>query len=162
MRAWQFHGDYILTEKAANDFIQFAEGDKIDVIPFASEVEGVWSTQNGVDTTELLKNINSMEPNGMTALYPAAQKAIELLANEDGEKYNLSVVLMTDGLGNRGTYSELRNRYYQLKKNIPIYSIMFGSADEAQLEQIANMTNAKVFDGKSDLVKAFKQVRGYN
>ena len=154
--------DYILTEKAANDFIQFAEGDKIDVIPFASEVEGVWSTQNGVDTTELLKNINSMEPNGMTALYPAAQKAIELLANEDGEKYNLSVVLMTDGLGNRGTYSELRNRYYQLKKNIPIYSIMFGSADEAQLEQIANMTNAKVFDGKSDLVKAFKQVRGYN
>ena len=146
--------EYILTEEAANDFIQFAEGDKIDVIPFASSVEGVWSTQNGTDTNALLKNIKNMQPDGMTALYPAAQKAIDLLANEDGEKYNLSVVLMTDGLGNRGSYYELKNRYSQAGKNIPIYSIMFGSADEAQLEQIANMTNAKVFDGKSDLVKA--------
>lgn len=154
--------NYILTEQAANDFIQFAEGDKIDVIPFANKVEGIWSTKNGTDTELILNNINNMEPDGMTALYPAAQKAIELLENEDNEKYNLSIVLMTDGLGNRGSYYDLRDKYYNSRKNIPIYSIMFGSADEAQLEQIANLTNAKVFDGKLDLVKAFKEVRGYN
>ena len=45
---------------------------------------------------------------------------------------------------------------------IPIYSIMFGGADESQLQPIANLTNAKVFDGKTNLVEAFKEVRGYN
>ena len=31
-----------------------------------------------------------------------------------------------------------------------------------QLNEIASLTNGKVFDGKSDLVTAFKKVRGYN
>ena len=31
-----------------------------------------------------------------------------------------------------------------------------------QLEEIAYLTNAKVFDGRTDLLKAFKDVRGYN
>ena len=39
---------------------------------------------------------------------------------------------------------------------------MFGSASETELNQIAELTNGKVFDGKEDLVKAFKEVRGYN
>ena len=39
---------------------------------------------------------------------------------------------------------------------------MFGSADESQLKDIANLTNAKVFDGRTDLLNAFKEVRGYN
>ena len=39
---------------------------------------------------------------------------------------------------------------------------MFGDADNVQLEGIADLTNGKVFDGKKDLVAAFKEVRGYN
>ena len=78
------------------------------------------------------------------------------------EKYNVSVVLMTDGQGNVGTFKELQNTYKSVNKQIPIYSIMFGEAMESQLEEIANMSNGKIFDGKSDLVKAFKEVRGYN
>ena len=122
----------------------------------------VWSTKKGTDTEEILKNAHALRPTGMTALYPATQKAIELLKAEDSEKYNLSVVLMTDGAGNIGTYSDLNRDYAALKVKIPIYSIMFGSADSSQLSQIAKLTNAKVFDGKTDLVKAFKEVRGYN
>lgn len=49
-----------------------------------------------------------------------------------------------------------------MKKEIPVYSITFGSAEEYELEQIADLTNAKVFDGKRDLLTAFKEVRGYN
>ena len=77
-------------------------------------------------------------------------------------KYNVSVVLMTDGQGNVGTFKMLENSYKQINKTIPIYSIMFGSAMESQLKEIAQMSNGKVFDGKNDLVKAFKEVRGYN
>lgn len=154
--------DYILTQEAAKDFIQFAEKDKIDVIPFGSKVMGVWSTAKGTETASLVNHIHSQKPTGTTALYPAAIEALKLLQKEDGNTYNLSIVLMTDGLGNVGTYQELQQTYATMKTKIPIYSIMFGQAAQSQLNQIAQLTNAKVFDGKTDLVKAFKEVRGYN
>ena len=69
---------------------------------------------------------------------------------------------MTDGMSNAGSYTNLARKYNYMDKDIPIYSIMFGNAYEDELEEIANLTNAKVFDGKSDLLKAFKEVRGYN
>ena len=66
---------------------------------------------------------------------------------------------MTDGQANEGTFRQLESYYNKIQKQIPIYSIMFGSAIESELEEIAELTNAKVFDGKIDLVKAFKEVR---
>lgn len=154
--------NYILTEKAASDFIQFSYKDKIDIIPFASNVRTVWSTTNGSETSNILANINNERPTGTTALYPAAIKALEALKDEDKNTYNTSIILMTDGLANVGSYADLSNYYKILNTKIPIYSIMFGGADRSQLQPIANLTNAKVFDGKTNLVEAFKEVRGYN
>ena len=153
---------YILTEQAANDLIQFASEDKIDVIPFDDEPHNSWSTNNGTKTEKLLQNINNYQVGGTTALYPACESALDILKNEDSEKYNLSIVLMTDGMANVGTFNSLNSKYTSINKAIPIYSIMFGSASESQLRQISNMSNAKIFDGKKDLIRAFKQVRGYN
>ena len=42
----------------------------------------MWSTPNGSDTLNLLNKIKSENPTGMTALYPAAIKALE--AGKDG------------------------------------------------------------------------------
>ena len=154
--------NYILTDKAQADFIQFSDKDKIDIVPFGTNVMGVWSTEKGTVTSDLLNKIQSTSPNGSTALYPAAIEALELIQNEDREKYNVSIILMTDGQANVGRFSDLQSKYSQIGNNTPIYSITFGSADEKELNKIANMTNAKVFDGKKDLVKAFKEVRGYN
>lgn len=154
--------DYILSDKAAEDFLQFSEKDKIDIIPFGTKVMGVWSTTNGTDTQNILNNIHNLSPNGSTALYKAAIEALNRLKDEDQNVYNSSIILMTDGLANIGTYQDLKNAYNQINKEIPIYSIMFGDADRRQLADIAGLTNAKVFDGKTDLIKAFKEVRGYN
>ena len=153
--------NYILSEKAEEELLQFTNVDKIDIVPFGSEAWDAWSTKDGSDTKELLKKINEASPNGMTALYPASEKALELLKNEDTSKYNVSV-LMTDGNANVGTFASLRAKYKTLNKDIPIYSITFGSANEFQLREIAELTNAKVFDGKNNLINAFKEVRGYN
>ena len=101
------------------------------------------------------------ELDGATSLYPAASKAITLLKNESNE-YNTSVIVMTDGDGNIGTFKDLENTYKSIGKDIPIYSITFGYANEEQLNKMANLSNGKVFDGKSNLVEAFKTVRGYN
>ena len=153
---------YILTDESKNDFIQFSNKDKIDVLKFATKVSEPWSTLNGTQTQSILNNINTEDVEGSTAIYPACIKALELLKNEDQNTYSTSIILMTDGIGNVGKFKDLRNEYKQIGKEIPIYSIMFGDAEEYQLQEIANLTNGKVFNGKTDLIKAFKEVRGYN
>lgn len=152
---------YILTDEAAEDLLQFSEKDKITIIPFGSKVFPSFSTDNGQKTDELLEKITKTVPNGSTALYPAAVEALNVLKTEDANKYNLSVILMTDGQGNVGKFNLLQNAYNS-GNQIPIYSIMFGSAQSSQLKDIANLTNAKVFDGRKNLLEAFKEVRGYN
>ena len=155
--------EYILTaEKASNDMLQFTSKDKISVIPFNGYILGKWHTDDGSNTKEILDNISNLRPSGATNIYETAEEAIELLKDEDMEKYNVSVILMTDGMSNVGNFRSFSKYYKYLNKDIPIYSIMFGDAYENELEDIANLTNAKVFDGKKDLLKAFKEVRGYN
>ena len=152
--------DYILTEKANRDLIQFTEEDKIDVIAFGSRVNSPWSSR-GNNTERLLEEINNYKLNGSTSLYPAAEAAVKLLSNESGE-YNVSVILMTDGEGNVGSFSDLERTYKRIDREIPIYSITFGDAQESQLNKMAELSNGKVFDGRYSLVEAFKTVRGYN
>lgn len=154
---------YILTASSAKkDLLQFTNKDKITVIPFSTNVIDVWSTQDGSKTTDLKKKILDLSPSGSTNIYDTAIEALEILNKEDLNTYNVSVILMTDGASNRGSYASLKNYYTSLNKQIPIYSIMFGEAYENELIDISKLTNAKVFDGKSDLKKAFKEVRGYN
>ena len=154
---------YILTqEEAKKDLLQFNEKDKITVIPFSTDVIDTWQVTDGTDTQELLNQILNLSPTGSTNIYDTSIEALKILDEEDSSKYNLSIILMTDGLSNRGSYNTLKYKYNNLGKEIPIYSIMFGNAYENELEEIAELTNAKIFDGKKDLLKAFKEVRGYN
>lgn len=155
--------EYILTEETAKkDLLQYTKKDKITVIPFSSNVLDTWQTEDGTQTKELLAQIQKLKPGGSTNIYDTSAKAIEILDKENMNEYNVSVILMTDGMSNMGTFSNLSFIYSRTKKEIPIYSITFGNAYEDELEEIADLTNAKVFDGKTDLLKAFKEVRGYN
>ena len=154
--------NYILDQnEAAKDLLQFSDKDKITVIPFSNDVIDIWQTDNGTNTETLINNINNLSPSGATAMFPACSKAIETLNNENTDIYIVSVIVMTDGAANVGNYSDFVYDYNNCG-NIPVYSIMFGSADERQLNSLANLTNAKVFDGRTDLLQAFKEVRGYN
>ena len=160
MNALQEAMEFILSDEAKKSMIQFTLEDKIDVIGFGSHVNVIGSAK-GNSTDTLLEKIRDYDFDGATSLYPAASKAIELLQSESSA-YNTSVILMTDGEGNVGTYNELEKTYHKYNKDIPIYSITFGDASVDQLSKMANLSNGKVFDGKTDLVKAFKTVRGYN
>ena len=46
--------------------------------------------------------------------------------------------------------------------DVPVFSIMFGDAQESQLAELARYTNGRVFDGTEDLIGAFRSVKGYN
>lgn len=153
--------NYILTyELASKDKLQFSEFDKITVIPFSSKVLGKLNG-DGKDTTRILNYLNRQAASGSTALYDAVVAGLEVL-NEESDEYTKTVIAMTDGAANVGSFYDVESYYSTHKLNIPVYSITFGEAMEKQLEEIATLTNAKVFDGKTDLLKAFKDVRGYN
>lgn len=145
-----------------NSTIKFSDKDKITIIPFSSQVMDIWSTTDGYSKKELLDKINETSLGSTTALYPASSKALEILSDENTDEYVTSVILMTDGLANVGTFNDLRDYYKSLNKQIPIYGITFGKASENELLEISKLTNGKVFDGRSNLTQAFKKVRGYN
>ena len=154
---------YILTEEeASKNMLQFSSKDKISVITFNQEIKNKWNIENGVQTQELIENIENEEPTGMTNIYLATSEALNILKTEDIDKYNLSIILMTDGLSNKGNFYDVKKLYTNIGRDIPVYSIMFGSASASQLDDIAKLSNAKVFDGRTNLLEAFKKVRSYN
>jgi len=154
---------YILNyETASKDNLQFSNSDKISVITFNGHVDKVFDTRYGSDTNSIINDINSLDAIGQTNIYDSSVKALEILKNESNDDYTKTVILMTDGLSNNGNYDTLKKYYNDNKLNIPIYSITFGSSSEYQLNEIANLTNGKIFDGKSGLKRAFTEVRSYN
>lgn len=152
--------EYVLTSTDSN--IKFTDKDKIDVIPFGTNIIDEWSTSSGLTREQILNKINNTNLNGATALYLAAEEAIEILSKENNSEYVSSVILMTDGQANIGSFQEFRRAYKSLNKEIPVYGITFGDASERELLEISELTNGKVFDGRTDLTEAFKKVRGYN
>ena len=66
---------------------------------------------------------------------------------------------MTDGVSD-GSPDDFRQVYEDLDADVPVFSIMFGSADPTQLESLAELTHARVFDGREDLIGAFRSVKG--
>lgn len=153
---------YILNyNESSKDKLQFSQKDKITVIPFSTTVGNIWTTNSGYETEELINNITNYEVWGGTALYDAVEKALDILKDENDE-YTKTVIAMSDGAVNTGSFNKLSKYYKNLNKEIPVYSITFGNASEKELTKIAKLTNAKVFDGKTNLLQAFKEVRGYN
>ena len=154
--------DYILDpEKASKDMLQFSNKDKISIIAFNQDYK-YFGTNYGSETYKSIDIVNNLQVGGSTNIYGSSIAALRLLDGEDSDEYTRTVILMTDGRSNVGSYSELQSYYTKSGSNIPIYSITFGQSDEDELNKVASLTNGKVFDGKSGLKKAFAEVRSYN
>ncbi|MCL2321647.1 MAG: VWA domain-containing protein [Oscillospiraceae bacterium] len=145
-------------QEASNYFIQFSDQDKVILIPFNNDVISFYSGS----TSELLNDILNTTAGGGTNMYLALDKAIETVKNVDNDEYNVSIVLMTDGMSLEDDKSYVLNKYKNINKDIPIFSILFGDADRSQLEEIATLSKALVLDSKDDLINAFKTIRAYN
>ena len=155
--------EYILNyDTASTNMLQFSYKDKISTVLFSTNIIGNFTTNDGTIVDNLLSKIKDTEPYGSTNLYGSLNGALDILKNESSDDYNLSIILMTDGHGNVGTFDNFKRKYDAINKDIPIYGIMFGSADDDQLLEISKYTGGKVFDGRTNLLEAFKEVRGYN
>ena len=149
-------------EKASKENLQFSSKDKITIITFDHKVEDIFKTVYGNNTKEIIDGVNKLEALGGTNIYDPTIEALKILQNENEDEYTKTVILMTDGMSNGGSYKELSKFYRENKIKTPIYSITFGYSSEYELSDLAKLSNGKIFDGKSGLIKAFKEVRSYN
>ena len=155
--------NYILDyESASKDNLQFSDKDKITVITFNSDVDKVFPTKYGNNTSSVINDINSLEASGGTNIYDPVIKGLKILKESNDSDYTKTVILMTDGYSNGGSFYDVKRYYDNNKETVPIYSITFGSSDDYQLKDLAKLSNAKIFDGKSGLQRAFAEVRSYN
>jgi Ca-activated chloride channel family protein len=78
--------------------------------------------------------------------------------------YISAIIVMTDGESEDyfGDFSRIYRETGLDSLDVPVFSIMFGDADQTQLDALAELTRARVFDGKTDLTAAFKNAKGYN
>ena len=147
--------------KAKQYLLQASDEDKIVVIPFNDTVLDVWQADQLSEYSALMQKVEDYRSGGGTDIYQPVIEGLNILNDVDLNKYNPAVILMTDGQSD-GDFTELEEYYRDLKKDIPVFSIMFGDASDEQLNEISEITRARTFDGKNNLVEAFKNAKGYN
>ena len=147
-------------KEAAKAFIDSVDTSihRIGIVVYTKNVD---SYGLSTDKDKLKEYVDCIATGSITNISEAINESINLLKNRRNNAQG-AIVLMTDGASNYNRLDELTRLYKQTGKDIPIFSIMFGEAEEEQLQDIADLTNAKIFDGKTNLLEAFKQVRGYN
>jgi Ca-activated chloride channel family protein len=140
--------------------LQTSERDVNIVIPFNSDSLGL-SRFTGNSPAELNKfnqTITALDAGGGTDIYSPLNKAVEIVNKEPNiNQYFAAVILMTDGKSNENKFDQL-----VLNADLPVYAIMFGDADESQLKPITDKFGGRIFDGRKDLVSAFRTAKGYN
>lgn len=148
-------------ESAKQYFLQASPRDISIVIPFNNEV-GESRRFEGNDE-ETIRNfslmIQGLQAGGGTDMYSPLLRAFEIINEEENiTEYFPAVILMTDGRSaNEQLLDQLSNN-----QDIPVFPIMFGQAEEEQLDKIVEITTGRVFDGRENLVDAFRQAKGYN
>ena len=156
----------LLDQKAAGRyFLQSSPHDVSIIIPFSSEILDAWQVKgnNEEEMLKVLEKVKNMKCGSETDIYSPVILAINQIAKLDSVNFIPAVILMTDGESNTGKhYQDLESAWKMNGKDIPVFLIKFGDASDEQLAQIANLTNGAVFDGRKDLISAFRKVKGYN
>ena len=152
----------LIQENAAKNFLQASQDEVNILIPFNSEpIDVFMAAGNGSELEGLYERVEEQTPGGGANMYSAIVEGLDLLYSFDLSDYTPAIILLTDGQSG-GSIDDIEPYYSDLGVSIPIFSIMFGDADESQLEELAEYSNARVFDGRENLTEAFRSVKGYN
>ena len=152
----------LIQENAEKNFLQ-ASKDEVNVLIFFDDqvLAEYTAVGSGTELEALYDRVESQDTGSGTDMYVAAAEALQVLSHYDLSQYTPAVILMTDGMSG-GSFDAFMEQYQELGEDVPVFSIMFGDADSEQLEELAEATNARVFDGREDLIDAFRKVKGYN
>jgi Ca-activated chloride channel family protein len=149
--------------EASQALIQWTPKDKIHIFTFTSgvkaDMEGNGTPQSQAD---LLNFVELQRADGGTNMYACLNEAMRWIeAQPDRGRYLPAILVMTDGRSD-GDPSQFEAGAGVEGNGVPVFGVTFGDADASQLDKVANLTRARVFDGRKDLQGAFRAARGYN
>jgi Ca-activated chloride channel family protein len=150
-------------ETAKRNLLSPGEKDESVFILFNSGIREIIGV-SGNDPKKLLdayREVASAKPGGGTDMYTPIVTCFELMRDYPAQDYISSVIVMTDG-ESEDYFQEFSGIYTASGLDLPVFSIMFGDAEQTQLDALAALTRARVFDGKTDLAAAFRNAKGYN
>jgi Ca-activated chloride channel family protein len=121
----------------------------------------------GNDPKELDELLMKIESQGAMAGTYTHKALLEALAKAksyaSSGKYHTSVILMSDGEATDSFEEFVRTVDQQrIGRDIPIYPVLFGQAKERDMKALAEAMAGKMFDGRKDMAKAFREAKGYN
>ena len=153
----------LLQENASRNFLQANAGEVNEVIFFDNTILDIERAADDSDEAlaQLYQKVADFQIAGGTDIYNAAAQALAEASSYDLEKYTPAIILMTDGVSDYN-YQTFQEAWDTLGIDVPVFSITFGAADPTQLEELAEATGGRVFDGTQDLTEAFRSVKGYN
>lgn len=160
-------------EGGGSRFARFNLREKVDLIPFANTLKPDLKLDFGSGAAftdaqgQYRQFVDSLDANGGTAIYDALLEAFRHAAvdtRQEPDRY-YSIVLMTDGQNTDGRdFEQFRRAWQELGdvKSVRVFPILFGDSDNEEMQQVAEMTGGRTFDGrKQSLAKVFKDIRGY-
>jgi Ca-activated chloride channel family protein len=153
-------------------FARFRNRERITMMPFSQQVLDVRDFEIDIEDPATLgyvrDYVNALQAGGDTAIFSALQQAYDLAlaAQEQDPSRHYSIVLMSDGKNTTGIEkSDFVFLYRSLPEDalrIKTFTILFGKADKATMEDIAELSGGRMFDAKAhSLSFIFKQIRGY-
>ncbi|MDO5668914.1 MAG: VWA domain-containing protein [Corynebacterium sp.] len=156
------------TAQGAAGGVGLRDRERVSLQPFADvPAEPLtlrFSTSDPGPAQELTAAVEGLRAEGATSLYSALMSAFDTVAAADGAIP--SIVLMSDGEVTSGaTLAQFRAFHDSLdapQSDIPVFVILYGEANVAEMRAVAEMTGGHVFDAlDGDLEAAFKEIRGY-
>lgn len=158
------------TATASARYSAFQSRERVVLITFATQVQPPVWVRFDADHIEaardaLRQQADAMKADGGTAIYSALAAAEDLARQEQQREPDrfVSIVLLTDGENNSGLKpNEFRDRYAAGGLPARIFPILFGEANVSEMQQIAQLSGGREFDGrKLQLGQVFKEIRGY-
>lgn len=166
-------------ENTMDTFSAFRNREKVTILTFnqtTSEI-GEYTIEGDVNAndpgrTRILSDVQKLTANGDTAMYDALSlaytKAVESkdASAATGENRLVSIVLLTDGEQTAGkSFTQFEQEWATMpetSRTIRTFTVLFGESDDAEAQQVADMTQGRVFDARTDgLAAVFREIRGY-
>ena len=148
---------------AASEFVNAFQLDessnyRIGLITFETEVHTLAKITD--DPNGLKDAISKLLPDGDTAMGDAIKTASVLLSQEARPDVRKTVLLLTDGISNRGI-DPISAAQIAKENDLTIFTVAYGSdADRSTLSQIASITGGKYYQALTgeNLVSTFRDI----
>jgi Ca-activated chloride channel family protein len=151
---------------AAGRFLQSGPRDQSYLVVYNDKVVKNWRLDNlsQEQLRDVLRHFDALPAQGKANPYTALAEAQTILARQPAGQALSSVILIPyDGSVAPGkTLTQVKQLWGGLRLEAPVMCLLFGEFPAVRLDEIAEATRGRIFDGRGDLAKALFAARSCN